>query len=326
MHRTGESPEPISPWAIDTYLDCPSRLWFADHPRPNGKIETEEAAANISIALHDAVMRIGRQTSIWRQRGQMPSLPALRSALSREIANALFRKRVEEQHPLARERLAQAKTGIEDLASLIIQETDEWCINNRTGAPLVWLEQYLDSGERYTGVEILPGYIGTTRADLIGLRAGPDGVARVVIRDYKAKRQSVNPRFDNGILMRAIWAAGEVSNPRCPWFLLECDIEVDPGVIEIEAVNLLHGGTGEFLQFAEVSTSELQRHRERFSQLMGEIRHLRRAASVDDAQANPGTLCKDYCDYLHRCDPGQHYVRDSFGSMAVNARLKARRY
>ncbi|GIV04349.1 MAG: hypothetical protein KatS3mg015_3179 [Fimbriimonadales bacterium] len=312
-----------SPSAVDTFTDCHARHWFAKHDDGSGKLPCDDTAARVSVAIHDAVMRLGREALAWYRRGRVPPITDAATTLRRLVNEALFRNRVDARAPAVGQRLAQAEPGLNGLAAVIVDETMNWLRDPATDGPLVWHEQWLDSGERFTGVILEDGVTSRTRADTIGIRPNGGSLPRVVIRDHKAKREAVDPRFDNGILVRAIWAAGEIADPRCPWFLRDRAVRVDATVIELETVNLLHGATHDFIIRTEIAVDELQVHRTRLAKLMEEMADIEAEHNVEYVPASPSALCRDYCPFLHRCRAGQEFVAGMYGNDYLQRRLSA---
>lgn len=311
----------FSPSAIDTHSDCAAKHWFAKHPDGSGELRCDDSAAKLSTALHEAVMRLGREAEVWRKRGKVPPIADAVGTLRRLVSEALFRNRVDAKAPAIAERLAQAQPGLDQLAEMIVREATSWA-TDMNGVPLVWYEQWLDSGERYTGVIISGETTSRTRADTIGVRPHASGKLRAVVRDHKAKRQAVDPRFDNGILVRAMWVAGEIQRPQCPWFLRGRAVDLDT-VIELETVNLLHGAASDFVLSAEVSVDELGDQRDRLAELMAAMAATEAAESAEYVSASPSALCTNYCPFLHRCQAGQDFVASTYGAETLRGRLSA---
>jgi len=307
---------------MDTYSDCAARHWFAKHDDGSGQLRCDDSAAKLSTGLHEAVMRLGREAEVWRKRGNIPPIGDAVGALRRLVSEALFRNRVDVRAPVIAERLAQAQPGLDLLAEMIVREATSWAPDPVSGMPLVWYEQWLDSGQRYTGVIINDEATSRTRADTIGVRVHESGKLRPVVRDHKAKKQPVDPRFDNGILVRAIWVAGEIQDPQCPWFLRGRNVELDT-VIELETVNLLHGKTDQFVLSAEVTVGELGYQRNRLAELMAEMAATEATESADYVSASPSALCTNYCPFLHRCQAGQDFVSSTYGAETLRDRLSA---
>jgi len=312
-----------SPSALDSFGDCQAKHWFGKHDDGSGKLPCDDTAAKVSVGIHDAVMRLGREAVVWYKRGKVPPIPDAAATLRRMVREALFKNRVDANAPAVAQRLTQAQPGLDLVAEVIVTEAMTWLRDPDTGGPLVWHEQWLDSGERYTGVIVGEGVTSRTRADTIGIRPNGEALPRVVIRDHKAKREAVDPRFDNGILVRAIWAAGEIADPRCPWFLRDRDVRVDPVVVELETVNLLHGGTDNFIIREQFAIGELLPHQTRLAELMAEMAAVEAEDAVEYVSASPSALCREYCPFLHRCTAGQEFVASSYGNDVLYGRLGA---
>ena len=45
-----------SPSAVDTFGNCETRFWFDNHADGSGVIPTDDTAASVSRAIHDALM------------------------------------------------------------------------------------------------------------------------------------------------------------------------------------------------------------------------------------------------------------------------------
>lgn len=305
---------------MDTFGDCHARFWFDNHDR-NDTVACDETAAKVSIAIHDGLMQLAREAELWRRRGVYPPIADAEKALRAKVTAALFKAKVDSGDPAVQARLAQAQTGLDLVAKLIVDEAGGWATDPATGTALVWLEQWLDSGRQYTGVEITSDFSAKTRADLIAIRDFDGGDLRILIRDHKAKGQTVDPRFDNGILVRAIWAAGEIANPRAPWFLKNRGVRVNRNLIELETVNLMHGTGPDFILRAQYTVEELLPHRERLAELMAEMDEVVQQPAADYVTASPSALCKSYCRFLHRCIPGQEFVATTYGTEALAERI-----
>jgi hypothetical protein len=125
-----------------------------------------------------------------------------------------------------------------------------------------------------------------------------DGQYRPVVRDYKAKGQIVDPLFDSGILLRGIWAALEIQNPRCRWFLAGRSLSLDVTQIDLETVNLMHASGDEFHLRATLAVERLMQERDRFVATMQEMAMVRGIVSADDVLASPSGLCGQWCPFL----------------------------
>lgn len=305
---------------MDTFGDCHARFWFDNHDRYD-TIVCDETAAKVSIAIHDGLMQLAREAELWRRRGKFPPIAEAEETLRAKVTAALFKAKVDASNEAVQVRLAQAQLGLDLIAKLVVDEAGTWATDAGAGTALVWLEQWLDSGRQYTGVEITPDFSAKTRADLIAIRDFGGGDLRVLIRDHKAKRESVDPRFDNGILVRAIWAAGEIDNPRAPWFLKDRGVRVNRNVIELETVNLMHGDGPEFILRAQYTVEELLPHRARLAELMTEMDEVQQQPAADYVTASPSALCKSYCRFLHRCIPGKEFVATTCGPEALAERI-----
>jgi hypothetical protein len=172
-------------------------------------------------------------------------------------------------------------------------------------------------------IQLETGALVRTRPDVIGLRVADDGLFRAIVRDYKAKSQPVHPRFDSGILLRGIWVALELSNPRCHWFLDGRELPLDTATVDLETVNLMHAKGDEFLVQATLSVEQLLEERDHFVATMQEMGMALEAAGAQEVIASPGGLCAQWCPFLRYCAPGQAHVRKYVGEDALRERLAA---
>lgn len=205
---------------------------------------------------------------------------------------------------------------------MTVAEIDHWARDPQSERLLLWLELWLDGGQDASGVVVGDAVFSRTRADLVGVRRSRKGSPRVVIRDHKAKRSVVDPLFDNGSLVRALWAWGELTEGR-PESLLRCrDVALDDQVVELETVNLMHAETHEFVLRRNLGSKGVERERGRLERIM------RSMASVDEeteparVAASPGALCREHCPFLHRCDAGQEFVEERYGKETLATRLR----
>jgi hypothetical protein len=249
--------------------------------------------------------------------GQELEPSAASASVNRHVAQALRKERLDKSMPTVAQRLKNAGPGLERIAVQIAQEIGRWV---KDGPDLlVWTEAPLDHGPGIRAVELSDIVLVRTRPDVIGLRL-TNGRARVVVRDYKVRSQVVDPAFDNGILVRALWAMSELQNPRCRWFVADREMEIDRDVIELETVNLLFSTTEDFIVRRQVSAAQLAEERGRMIELALVMADTE-ICEESQVAASPGFLCKDWCPYLHRCTAGQAHVRKYQGEEALSERL-----
>ena len=82
-----------SPSAVDTFANCETRFWFDNHSDSSGVIPTDDTAASVSRAIHDALMDY---------HGQLETLYAAVQSLDDETAikrlNQLLDKHLRRQN------------------------------------------------------------------------------------------------------------------------------------------------------------------------------------------------------------------------------------
>lgn len=306
---------------LGTFEDCEARFYHSQQRYRDGLLPTDRNAAEVSSAVHDALMELHRQLERSYQRDLRPSLPAIRERLRTLVEKALVRKRVHRSIPAAAERLAKLDAALDLVAELVWSDMPGWTIDRGRGELLVWVEAPLNHGPAIPAVQLSEGYLVRTRPDVIGMRPVDSGMARVVVRDYKARSDAIDPVFDTGILVRALWALAEIRNPRCPWFLAGRDLQVDPNVIDLETVNLLHAGSAEFRVQASLTEADLLAHRNRLMTEMVNMAAVVAARDADDVSASPGSFCLSWCPFLPKCGAGLAHVRKYQGDDVVSGRL-----
>ena len=305
----------FSPSAMDTFRGCPARFWLERHPDAgSGVLPVDDTAALLGSALHAALMAYQRRLAQPGLAGD-DALAVLRSLVRR----ALFGHHLEPSLPAVAERLRRAAPGLRRLALELPAEQPVWA--EEGGHPLVWVEPWLDHGPGQPAVELAPGVIAATRPDVIGLRRQTNGRLRVVVRDYKVRGHLVEPLWDWGILVRAIWALLEGNRPRCRWFLAGRDRAVAGDAVEVETVNVLFGQDERFVVRQQLTAGLLAARRTEALALLAEMATVEGTTALADVPASPGELCQRWCGVLHRCPAGQAHVRQYAGPEVLAARL-----
>jgi hypothetical protein len=307
--------------AVQTFQDCEARFYH-DQQRYPDPLTTDHVAADVSMAIHDSFMELHHQVEQAFRVGNLPDAAELQARVQRILDQQLRRRRLNVGSPKVAERLQKLGPGIERATQLVVADLPSWAVDPATGDPLVWAEAPLDHGPSIRAVELQPDYLLRTRPDVIGLRGSAAGICRVVVRDYKAKGEVVDPAYDTGILVRAVWAAVELAQPRCRWFLAGRAIQVDASAVELETVNLMHADGTDFLVHASLTVEQLLLERDRLVTLMGEMAVTLRE-DVRGVPASPGPLCAYYCPHLQRCQAGMAHVRKYRGVDVLEARLGA---
>lgn len=306
---------------LGTFADCEARYYHTRQGYETGLLPTDRTAADVSSALHDALMEIHRQLEPAVRTGSMPSPVVVRARLHALLGRHLMRRRVDASSPAVAGRLAPLAAGIDRAARLIAESAGEWATDPSNGDPLVWVEAPLDHGPEIKGVQLSPGFLVRTRADVIGLCPGNSARCRAVIRDFKARAEVVDPAYDDGILVRAFWALTELQNPRCRWFVAGRAIVVDAGGVELETVNLMHADGQAFLVAANLTARQLLAHRDRIVDTMARMEKVLAAPSADAVVASPSVFCLNWCPFLNRCAAGMAHVRKYHGAEELQARL-----
>jgi hypothetical protein len=301
--------------------DCKARYLHTMRRYLHALLPTDTVAADVSSAVHDALMIFHRQLEQELRSGTLPSIPGGRARLRMLVDQQLRRKRLSNTYPDVAKRIARLQLGLDRTADLVLDDMPFWARDPRTQDALVWVEGTLDHGRGVHGVQLQPGYIVRTRPDVIGIRPDDRGTFRVVVRDFKAKGQIVDPQFDTGILLRGIWAALELMDPRCEWFLSGRTIDVDTSSVQLETINLLHGSSSEFTVRRIVSVAQLMQERDRFVPIIDEMNALKQVTDAGQVLASPTALCLNWCPFLGYCQAGQAHVRKYFGEEALLARL-----
>jgi len=304
---------------MDNYNNCPVRHWFDRHDDGSGQLPTDPVPAEVSSAIHDALMNYHRDVEGVFLSGRRLDDQAAVSAINRHVKRALFEHRVDASIPAVVDRLKKATTGIERIAVSIANEIDSWVQNGND--LLVWTEASLDHGPKVRAVELHESVLVPTRPDVIGIRRLGGGINRVVVRDYKAKSAIVDPAFDTGILVRALWAISELQNPRCRWFLAGRDLPLEHDIVDLETVNLMHSGSEDFIVRRLMPASMLVEHRDRLIDLAREMAEADACEEASQVPASPDHLCFNWCSHLHRCTVGQAHVRKYHGEEALTERL-----
>ncbi|MGQ9677558.1 MAG: PD-(D/E)XK nuclease family protein [Chloroflexota bacterium] len=311
----------VSASDLATFGDCPARYYHAKQDYRTGLLPTDRVAAGVSLAVHDALMVLHREVELaFDRRRPLPAATA-RDRLDRILIEQLREHRLRATDVAVRAQLSSLSDGLDRAVELIVGDMSAWAVDRDRCESMVWVEAPLDHGPRIQAVELAPGYLVRTRPDVIGLRDTDDGRCRGVVRDFKARGEVVNPAFDDGVLVRAIWVMTELQNPRCRWFVAGRSIQADTSGVELETVNLKHAASEDFHLWVSLSAEELPDHRER---IMETMERMDQALGIGDPElvpANPGGLCLAWCAYLGYCQAGQAHVRKYHGPEALADRL-----
>lgn len=321
---TSEQLQPISVTAsgIATFEDCQARYWH-DQQRYPDTLPTDRVAADVGTAIHDALLQHQNQLEQAFRQGAPPTPEVALDRLRGLTLQQLRRRRLNHREPAVKERLARLAPGIKRAAALLLDDMNRWVYDSERKQYLVWAEAWLDHGPAVRAVELLPGYLVRTKPDVIGVRPSGAGRHRIVVRDFKTRGEVVDPAFEVGIQIRAIWAALELRDSRCAWFEAARTDAVDLDVIELETVNLMFGDGDEFLIAATKRVEELFEERDRLVEVLREIRATEAETDPLAVLANPGGLCLNWCPHLNRCEAGQLHVRKYSGDDVLEARLAA---
>ncbi len=311
----------FSPSAVDTFGNCETRFWFDNHPDGSGLILTDDTAASVSRAIHDALMDYHRQLETLHVAGQSLDDETAIKRLSQLLDRHLREQNMSRLDDLVAKRLSSASNGLHRAACLMRDGMKEWSIDPDNGQVLVWAEAPLYHESEVAGVELKPGFRSRTRPDIVGIRSSEDGTHRVLIRDYKARGSIVYPRFDTGIIVRSWWAMSEVMSPRCDWFVKDRSLALDETSIDMETVNLQFGVDKEFTVATAVPLKALVAERDRIVDTLQEMHDIDVADTPDRAVPTPSGLCRNHCPHLHRCFAGQQHVQKRFGVATLQQRL-----
>lgn len=306
---------------LGTFGDCEARYYHGIQRYKEGLLPTDRIPADVSSAVHDALMVYHRAVEQAHLKGGLPPVDAAQDRLRAQIARQLGRKRLNAAYPEVADRLAKLASGIDRVAEVIVTDAPQWAVDPATGDLLVWEEAPLDHGPGIQAVELTPGFLVRTRPDVIGLRMVGQDRYRAVVRDFKARTEVVDPEYDDGILIRAIWVMLELENPRCRWFLGRRVVAVDTSGVDVETVNIMHAGGEEFLLKASLSERQLLIHRDRIVGTMVAMRQVQQAGSAEEVRASPNGRCQNWCPFLNRCQEGMAHVRKYCGEEVLEARL-----
>jgi hypothetical protein len=247
----------FSPSAIDTFDNCEARFWFDIHDDGSGVIPTDDLAASVSRAIHDALMEFHSQIETLYVAEQLLDDEAANYRLNRLLDQKLRAQNMSRHDDSVARRLAPSSTGLRRAALLIRDGMKEWSVDPDSGQLLVWAEAPLYHEEDVQGVVLKSGYMSRTRPDIVGIRPSDGETHRVLIRDYKARGSVVYPRFDTGMIVRSWWAMSELMSPKCDWFIKERGLALDETSIDVETVNLQFGDDPEFIVSTEVTLKAL---------------------------------------------------------------------
>lgn len=305
---------------VATISGCEAQYYHSKQGYRTGLLATDRAAADTSLAIHDAAMEYHRRMENAYLQAMLPTEEAGRDLL-RALLNKQLQRRGLNGNGSVAERLKKLNGGIDRLASLVLTDMPGWAIDGTTGDLLVWAEARLDHGPDLRAVQLEPGYLISTRPDVIGLRPIGGGIVRAVVRDFKAKGEVVDPNTDDGILVRGLWALLEIRQPRCRWFLADRDLAVDPDYVDLETVNIMHADGDEFLMNSTLAATNLFAERDRFVGIMNRMDEVLKLADARNVPASPSGLCQNYCAFLNRCEAGMRHIRKYAGPEALQARI-----
>ena len=143
-----------SPSAVDTFGNCETRFWFDNHADGSGVIPTDDTAASVSRAIHDALMDYHRQLETLFAAGQ-----SLDDETAIKRLNQLLDRHLRQQNmdryddPVAR-RLTSTSPGLSRAALLIRDGMKDWTIDPDSGQLLVWAEAPLYNESEVAGGRI----------------------------------------------------------------------------------------------------------------------------------------------------------------------------
>lgn len=310
---------------LNTFEDCEARFYHSQQHYRDGLLATDNTAVGLSTAAHAALMAFHLRADQVYQCGRPITPDSAPAQLRSLMTKQLFRARLDASRPDVAVRLAKLMAGLDQIAPSIVAELPSWISDPARNESLVWVEAALDHGSNRLAVELTDGYEIRTRPDLIGIRRNDADLPRAIVRDYKAKGDIVDPAFDSGIIIRALWVLAEIRRPRCAWFLKGRTIPVDSTAIEVETVNLLHAGSPEFVLSAVLTGEELLQCRDQFAQIIDAMAVSLRIEEAEAVSASPGPFCLFWCPYLAKCPSGMAYVRKYKGDEVLDARLTPRR-
>ena len=169
-----------SPSAVDTFGNCETRFWFDNHDDGSGVIPTDDTAASVSRAIHDALMEYHGQLETVYATGQPiddeTALKRLNQLIDKQLRNQNMGKL---DDPVAK-RLRSAEAGLCQAALLIRDGMKDWSIDPDNGQLLVWAEAPLYHESQIAGVELKPGFMSRTRPDIVGIRPSDGETHRVL--------------------------------------------------------------------------------------------------------------------------------------------------
>jgi hypothetical protein len=310
----------VSASGIVSFEECQAQF-FHSQQRYADLLETDRVAAAASSAIHDALMAHHRQIVQSLRNGNLPSSADSRQRVRALLEYSLRTKRLDPVEADVAVRLAKLDAGIDRTADLILADVSTWVRQPGHALPLVWVEASLDHGPSVRAVELAPGFLVRTRPDVIGLRRTESGRVRVFIRDFKAKNEAVDPRFDTGILVRAVWVMLELMQPRCRWFLPVHAADMDVSTVELETVNLMHAESDQFLARTTLGQTQVLAERDRLIEVLKSMDGVIGSGSAEQVLASPNGLCLRWCPYLNHCQPGQDHVLMYYGEDVLVARL-----
>lgn len=308
---------------IATFIDCEQRFYWEIRRENLGLLPTDRIAADVGQALHGALMRFHHNAELRQASGRVPNRELARIHFADLIEGQLMKHGLNRAHPAVAGRLERLLPGAARVTEQILDDLSGWVRGTDGHTALVWSEQTLDHGPGARAVEMEPGIVVRTRADVIGLRPGPGG-ARAVVRDFKSKAEPVDPIADAGCVVRAIWVLQELRQPRCKWFLAGRPVEVDVTGVDLEVVNLAYADSDDFLVRASASAERILSERDRLVDVLRRMGGVAAAPAALDLYPTPGGLCHRFCPYLGRCAAGREHVAKYVSDDALDARLAER--
>ncbi|HUZ29984.1 MAG TPA: hypothetical protein VMU90_12125 [Solirubrobacteraceae bacterium] len=198
----------------------------------------DETPAQMGRALHAVLMELQLRVSQATRLGRPLSAAQAVALLPTLVGHQLHRHQLDVRWPAVQARPRQARPGLELAGHRSCAQQAHWVLRTGTsgraasdaeerqlcqlplgpafsavgrgrvtqspsGGPCaaLWVEPALDHGPGVPAVQLGQGLVCPTRPDVIGPRRNahdPDGPARVVIIDYKLRRQVIHPAFDPG--------------------------------------------------------------------------------------------------------------------------------
>ena len=159
-----------SPSAIETFDNCEARFWFDSHDDGTRDTPTDDTAASVSRAIHDALMDYHRQLETLHGAHQELDDEAAFKRLNRLLDKQLRSQNLSRLDGPVAKRLTSASTGLYRAVLMIRDGMKDWSVDPDNGQLLVWAEAPLYHESEVQGVELKPGFMSRTRPDIVGIR------------------------------------------------------------------------------------------------------------------------------------------------------------